>query len=63
MNGNQLDAIRKSLGLTKDELARAIGISRPTLDTRLADPSTFTLCEAEKACKALKIDKSHLLNN
>lgn len=63
MKGNQLDAIRKAMGMSKNELAKAIGISRPTLNVRISDPSTFNIVEIEKACAALKIDKSAFFTN
>jgi len=63
MNGNQLDTIREAMGVTKVRLAEELKMSRPTLDTRLSDPSTFTLGELDTLCRILKIEKSSLLTN
>lgn len=63
MNGTQLDAIRKAMGVTKDELATALDMSRPTLDVRLRDISLFTLAEIEIVCKLLKIEKAAILQD
>ena len=63
MNGNQLDAIRKAMGVTKMDLSTSLNMSRPTLDVRLSNPSLFTLGEVEILCRVLKIEKSAVLSN
>lgn len=59
INGIQLDAIRATLGLSKEYLAMKLGISRPTLDKRLADPKQLTGEQASILAKELKIEISN----
>lgn len=63
MNGNQLEAIREAMNVKKVDLAKALNMSRPTLDVRLSNPSLFTLGEVLILCKLLRIEKSVILSD
>ena len=48
--------------LSKKELAEYMNMSYPTMLSKLNDPGTFKISEADRLCNILKLQLNELLN-
>ena len=66
MNRNQMRAelieyTRKKKGISKKQLAEVLGLTYPTMLTKLNNPASFKLKEVDKICSFLRIRLTEFL--
>lgn len=54
----KIEAEMKNLGIKKTVMAEKCGMTRPTLNKRLAHPESITVSDAKNMARSLRIDEN-----